>query len=551
VEGTNYSEEQVQWLRSKLGLRIRVNNGSTTEVVEDFSAMPSEELMLKAKKDLMNICKTLGHSTSGNKEVLVTRIKSGVNTVNSSRKTELERLANCWFMRPLVNKSALKLGSKNEGFVFKSVTNISVINPDVQVHEGPFEFGLVRRSDKPWLATSVDGLVELSLGGEAHFQCVIEIKTMTTPNTVNEARAIANGMNKLSICYLGDDTFLKCVKPEYRVQCMHHACVMGVNAVLFIVASDHNIIYMLIIDLPIADVDMYESILDPLRETLDWIYGTAPFPTECFCEGLGQSGYHVDVHSIRLQLALWKNTHALIRRHEKKPLPPCKYIVPTGIAYWNKTKGFVDVMSRLLSHMKIPFQKGGPVLQLMFRFLSIMTVNGHLATSLLSLSDEDFNGEESYNDIRKKLSNEFSLNNYVRTLAQKFELPGCLTYESNTPRQGDQNDIFDPGFGKLPINRDLRPGEITTFKLIIEKKRKLGDVFNKGLPKKIRLQTSYRHHMVDVEKQGRCVLCLVEHRVSYPKFQCKTCGVFLCRTPREGSRLSCFEKWHTKNDLTR
>lgn len=124
--------------------------------------------------------------------------------------------------------------------------------------------------------------------------------------------------------------------------------------------------------------------------TLNWSYGTEPFPINDFGAGLKQKGYHVDVHSVRLTLQLWRSTHSLIDRHYGKPLPPCKYIVPTGIAYWNKMKGFVGVMSRLLSHIKIPFKRGGPVLQLVFRFLSIMVVNGHLTRNLLRLCDEDF-----------------------------------------------------------------------------------------------------------------------------------------------------------------
>ena len=54
--------------------------------------------------------------------------------------------------------------------------------------------------------------------------------------------------------------------------------------------------------------------------------------------------------------------------------------VPASIAYWNKNKVYVDVVSRILSHIKIPFGKADPILQIVVKFIMIMVVNGHLTT---------------------------------------------------------------------------------------------------------------------------------------------------------------------------
>ena len=155
---------------------------------------------------------------------------------------------------------------------------------------------------------------------------------------------------------------------------------------------------------------------------MNWVYGTTqPFPLDDFGAGLKQKGYHLDVHSVCMSLQLWRSTHALIGKHNGNPLPPCKYIVPTGIAYWNKTEGFVDVMSRLISHIKIPFKPSGPVLQLFFRLFGNMVINGHLTTNFLRLSDDTFDQDKySYDDIKKKMSNETSLNEYVKVLDSSF-----------------------------------------------------------------------------------------------------------------------------------
>ena len=97
-------------------------------------------------------------------------------------------------------------------------------------------------------------------------------------------------------------------------------------------------------------------------------------------------------------------------------------------------------------------------------------------------------------------------------------------------------------FSQLPMDSLPNAQEINTFKSIIAKKRNLYNVFNNGLAKKVRLEASYRHVMIDASKQGRCVFCSLQKKTSWQKCKGKTCGVFLCRTPRDDARLSCIEK---------
>ena len=104
-------------------------------------------------------------------------------------------------------------------------------------------------------------------------------------------------------------------------------------------------------------------------------------------------------------------------------------------------------MSRLLSHIKIPFKRGGSVLQLVVRFLSIMIANGHLTTNLLRLSDEDFAEDGcSYTDMKKKMFNKASLNDYVKVLATNFVIPGYVLTEpdtsTDTAQEGPTSIIF-------------------------------------------------------------------------------------------------------------
>jgi hypothetical protein len=56
-------------------------------------------------------------------------------------------------------------------------------------------------------------------------------------------------------------------------------------------------------------------------------------------------------------------------------------------------------------------------------------------------------------------------------------------------------------FEDLQTNHLLNPGELKKFKNVIVKKRKLYEVFNNGLAKKIRLEPQYRHNIEDQKRQ--------------------------------------------------
>jgi hypothetical protein len=153
--------------------------------------------------------------------------------------------------------------------------------------------------------------------------CAMEIKPVSSPSTVIDAQTTAKQLQKLTYCSFGDEMLKKGVKSQYQVQCTHHACVMRIDLVLFVVASDRNIIYVMLIVFQQTDLDMYDKLLGTVSASLDWIYGDEQFPTESFGGGLKQNGSDLDVHAVRTQLLLWKSNHTLIERHAGQPLPAC------------------------------------------------------------------------------------------------------------------------------------------------------------------------------------------------------------------------------------
>ena len=82
------------------------------------------------------------------------------------------------------------------------------------------------------------------------------------------------------------------------------------------------------------------------------------------------------------------------------------------------------------------------------------------------------------------------------------------------------------GFSQLPMDSLLNAQEINTFKSTIAKKRNLYNVFNNGLAKKVRLEASYRHVMIDASKQGRCVFCSLQKKPAGQNARAKLVACF-------------------------
>jgi hypothetical protein len=127
------------------------------------------------------------------------------------------------------------------------------------------------------------------------------------------------------------------------------------------------------------------------------------------------------------------------------------------------------------------------VLQLVFRFISIMVVNGYLTTSLMKLSPEDFQTEDSYTSVKKSMANNNTLNDYIKDMAKTFEIPDCLFQEPSNGLAEGQVEDEGPGhieFADLPSSHHINAVDIKKFKTVIESKQKLCKVFNTGIAKK-------------------------------------------------------------------
>ena len=77
----------------------------------------------------------------------------------------------------------------------------------------------------------------LNIDGE-YREMIIEIKTMSAISSQNDASERANETHYLLWCTFCDKNFKQCIENKlYRVQTIHHALIMKVNMVLFIIAD--------------------------------------------------------------------------------------------------------------------------------------------------------------------------------------------------------------------------------------------------------------------------------------------------------------------------
>jgi hypothetical protein len=76
-----------------------------------------------------------------------------------------------------------------------------------------------------------------------------------------------------------------------------------------------------------------------------------------------------------------------------------------------------------------------------FPFYSIMVVQGYQTTGLMKLKPGYFASIDSCNGVKKMMSHESILNNYVKVVATNFELPDFLFHQLSNCVVEDE----DPG----------------------------------------------------------------------------------------------------------
>ena len=99
-------------------------------------------------------------------------------------------------------------------------------------------------------------------------------------------------------------------------------------------------------------------------------------------EDLGlEANWAVGSHTYRQNFLLWEKLSQHIEA-SGKPLPPSKAILPAAVDAWNKFKGGVDIVSRILANVKDCHSRIGLHGRLNLRFFQTLLMNAHLSLRL-------------------------------------------------------------------------------------------------------------------------------------------------------------------------
>lgn len=121
-----------------------------------------------------------------------------------------------------------------------------IVNSQFETYRGDYirSFGLVASASTEMLADSPEGLIGLLVGSLDPLCAAIEVKTMTSPATIQDAQNTKLSYGKITkVPNIGGSSrsgshFRKLVQTTaHRMQCSHHAVVLGIRTVLFVVAK--------------------------------------------------------------------------------------------------------------------------------------------------------------------------------------------------------------------------------------------------------------------------------------------------------------------------
>jgi hypothetical protein len=523
------------------------------------------------------------------KEAMIKAIKEAADHYQPPpKKTEFEKFLCTTYLKPVDKSSksagAMETGSHNEQNIIHDLRRFLEGSNVIELASDPIEFGLVARKSKPFLATSVDGLaVDASIfvdtgdrvKATVKATVALEFKTLSSRKTIDDFKTALAEVNPESKdvlqCQFGDDTFKKVVSNTgYRVQVLHHAMVLELDHVLFCVATSTSLVCCLLIEFVKTQRDAYESILSNFAgKHLQCIYGDERFPN-INEENISSGKYRVEADTVQLNYKLWKALNKLVLHHDR-PIPATKFLLPKIVRQWNLSKGMVDVISRYLRHLHIPFKAKSPSFALMIRLLLLPAINGCLTDRLQSTADKCIVAT-SFVHYKKQMANERTLKCYMEELATHFRL---RMRDRGAELKSDARTHFSPeGPGRKRNNMVLYQAldaDIADFEQKMRASKQSNRTFDsvkffvdEPAAKKVRLDRQQGHMCVCLDGRpglvierhadcdtpseqsqpafkGRCALCSARSC----RYGCKVCRVRLCVVLRDDDTgQSCAEKWH-------
>ena len=209
---------------------------------------------------------------------------------NALREASLE----AWVMKPLVAATGMREGTRNENNIVEALLaflkncggayRCRLGSPNFQWDE-TFACevkhvrctGLLENLRCPMLADSPDALLSAEDGEEDHHFYVVEVKTMTSIRTIDNAKELAGlygsvfSLENVSVSAQSTE-LLRTLVPtvQYRIQVLHHAATLAINKVIYVVGTggsitDGRILYVCMVSFSETFRHCYTFTMDCVR----------------------------------------------------------------------------------------------------------------------------------------------------------------------------------------------------------------------------------------------------------------------------------------------
>lgn len=505
-----------------------------------------EDLNNATMDQLKQICRDRKLNKFSNfttKQTLADFIRSSVGSGAAAAKDDTETmkaLLTSWFMKPLKSTKAMFEGSANEEAVLRSLVHfIDHEEIDIDIIEIK-TIGLAIDKRNQFIGTSVDGVLLCKFGNDDEIRLIaIEIKTRSSDSTRQHAEHLATVHTKFVVvsAEFGEATFAEAIPHSHeRLQIVHHALALNVRLVLYVETTVQSIVRCVLVSVPDSTVDHHKVVLTYIKDQyFPWAYSMAlPIPLL----STDELSYCSDMHTLGLTLALWRASHSLFYKNlRSSPFPDIKAIVPAVVAFWNKSKGGVDVVSRYMTVGHSPCRHISIEASLWDRVIMLALLNTFSISKIVDLVQEGhLNYVTTTDALSKRARSGNSFHTFVglsiHQLREWIVNGGC-----SVPSQVVGGNVFPVATSSTDSSIILAAPQFDHNTPNNEKRQYYNSI--EGF--RFRTSSNNRHVFTFTDPRA-CVIQGCGHR---SRFFCFTCKVHLCASHYNGNgNVTCYELFH-------
>ena len=474
------------------------------------------------------------------------------------------KLRKNWVFNRGLATAAMRTGSLSEDTVLATVCQ-------QQWCEAVYSCGLFAHKDMGWIGASPDGAGFFvppeprgggaapsggAASGGARVPALVEIKVRSSRDLINQARDVRQARGSYFAAAVGDDAWWDGVLEKGQI--LHQAAVLGLDHVLYVVASydgaASGLEYAVLVTVSEEQRQIYLASIAQWKGLMKWAHdwlevdGPPPPPPLAFTS---QDAYILSSH-----LRLWKAVWGLIRRNNGPIAPIACFKSAAQVAY-NKAKGGLDGNTEYVAEIT---GKSNPRMpcdmesKLVLRTIKQVVVDSCLLWRLLQVKEPVL--RSNVKAIRRQCREQCPMFQFADGLV--LELVQDAERRARSPLPSSEAPAEASGGGSFsPITAAEANTALSTATELGKRRkfpREVLAAFSQGNLKRLRLTSTatFRHVPArfptkpGTKKSGtqKCIIC-----GKNTMYFCSKCLVAVHSLHLKGA--VCWTTWHTNQDLTR